>query len=120
MAAVRRDIEPEEMRRLEGLRDAAAQARQELIDQAPPASDPLGRVAWMSGADGNPDYPFNNDLREAINVAREARFQWREISVALGDDDDQGTADRVNAKQMWRNRTYAERVAGAENPGIDD
>lgn len=72
----------------------------------------------MAGVDGNPDYPFNNDLRTSINEAREARYQWREISVALGEPDDQVTADRVNAKQMWRNKSYADHVAGNDNPGI--
>lgn len=118
MAPSRRDIDPKSAERFQQLRDEAAAVRQQLIDQAPAADDALGRVAWMAGADGNPDYPFNNDLREAINTAREARMTWREISVALGEDDDQGTADRVNAKQMWRNKAYADRLAGDNNPGI--
>ncbi len=115
----RRQISDEERERLETLRSTAAAKRQVIIEEAPPIhNDPLGRVAWMAGADGNPDYPFNNDLREAINVARDARFQWREISTALGEDDDQATADRVNAKQAWRNRSFGEHEAGNPNPGL--
>ena len=115
----RRQISDEERRRLETLRSTAAAKRQEIIDEAPSVEDdPMGRVAWMAGADGNPDYPFNNDLREAINGARDARFQWREISTALGEDDDQATADRVNAKQAWRNRSFQEYQDGDPNPGV--
>lgn len=118
MSPARREIAPDEAERLANLRAEAARGREALLDQAPPPEDPLGRVAWMAGVDGNPLYPFNNDLREAINTARDARYQWREISTALGDGDDQATADRVNAKQLWRNKTYDEFEVGDDNPGV--
>lgn len=114
-----RQISPGESNRLVTLRDEAAARRQAIIDDAPPVTDPLGRVAWHTGLDGNPLYAFNNDLRIAINDAREARFQWREIANALGEDDDSDTANRANAKQMWRNRSHNEHQTGNPDAGID-
>ena len=53
-------------------------------------------------------FPFDNELREMIEVARDARMTWREIAVALGEGEEQATVNSVKSKQQWRNRVYDE------------
>ena len=102
MVGTRKGVPEERRQRLAALNNEAASRRQALMADAP--NDPLGALAWLAGLMGPSEPPFNNELRDLIERAREDSHSWREISVALGEGEDDKAVRAVAARQRWRNR----------------
>lgn len=102
----KRDISTEDSARWQELRARSAHGMQAHLAAGPGSESPLDRLAWKAGSLPEPQYSFDNDLREKIEEARAARYSWREISAALGEGDDEVSARRVKDKQAWRNKSY--------------
>lgn len=107
MAPARRDLSEAEQLRLQQLRDQSAAALDRHLEDGPGPDDPLGRLAWKAGTMRPEGEPFDEDLRQRIEVATEARFTWREISDALGKGDSPAAARRVRENQGNWNETAA-------------
>ncbi len=112
MAPARRDLSDDEHQRLQALREESSKAIAAHLAAGPGPDDPLGQLAWKAGASVDDSQPFDEDLRQRVNTARDARYSWREISGALGEGDDPASARRVREKQEWRNRTFEEPAGG--------
>jgi hypothetical protein len=89
------------MAHLADIRTQAQAARNDLIAAGPdPAVDVLGAIAWRAAwpepGHGDPE------LADLIDRARAARFTWREIAVACGDEDTRGGQNRAVARQAYR------------------
>ncbi len=113
MAPARRDLSDTEQERLQELREESASAMADHLTAGPGPDDPLGRLAWKAGTTVQTEYPFDEDLRQRVNLAKDARFSWREISAALGEGDDPASARRVREKQEWRNHAFDESTRGS-------
>lgn len=103
VAARRRDIDPEEIERLEELRANAQLWYDEALAAGPdPDDDVLGAIAHRS-VFPEPK-PYCPTYRDLINQARDERATWREIATAMGVPQRE---QQEQAKQDWRNRTKA-------------
>lgn len=107
MPAKQRAIDSDDLERWAALRAESRARHEALLDEGP--VDLLDNLAWKAGGESLDDYPFDNDLRERIERARQARFTWREISAALGQGDSPEAARRIADQQNWRNRSLLER-----------
>lgn len=111
MPAKRRAVDSLDQERWQRLRDESASRHRELLD-AGPTDDPLDSLAWKAGSLPDPQFSFDNDLRERIERARESRYTWREIASALGEGEDDEAAQRVADRQKWRNRAHRRALSG--------
>lgn len=92
MSARRREI-PEELREeLAEQRAAGAASIAELAAQG----RPLHRIAFLNGA----EEAISDLIHDAVEQARDARYQWREISEASG----LGDSDEASAVAQMRHR----------------
>lgn len=122
-AAARVEVGPEELDRLNQLRERAnALYRAALAAGPDPRIDPVGAVAWVAGVrspvaspNTGKGYIWNEDQRAIINAARAAGASWLEITRALGRG--AGDVDATRAEQHWRNRKYAEAEADVHPVG---
>jgi hypothetical protein len=111
MAPTRRHpIHDDDRQRWAELRDEARQGFEALMAQGPTETDALGRLAWKAGTLLDGGTGLDEELRLAIENARARGATWRQIAVAMGEPDDDGTAKRVQARQQWRNKHHDETV----------
>ena len=113
MAATRREVDPNEIRRLADIRATFAERERKAMEAHPdPDQDSLAALAAYAGAKngrGSVVGPrWDERYRQLINKAREARMTWREIAEALGEYDENGQPDEqgVADKQRARNKGY--------------
>lgn len=109
MSAPRRMILLADVTRWKELRAKAADTDTEARESGLTLDVPiLDAIAWLSG------FPERDDdqLRQLIEEARDARFSWREIAVAVGESDDRGGETRTQARQAKRNQRFNQRRSG--------
>ena len=109
MSPARRTIPATDVQRWRDLRTKASEADTEARDSGLTIDVPiLDAIAWLSG------FPERDDdqLRQLIEEAKEARFSWREIAVACGESDDRGGESRTQARQYARNLRFTVRRDG--------
>ncbi len=109
MPPARRTIPATDVQRWRDLRARAADADTEARDSGLTLDVPiLDAIAWLSG------FPERDDdqLRQLIEEAREARYSWREIAVATGESDDRGGETSTQARQHARNERFTQRRRG--------
>lgn len=93
-------IDPALATHLEEIRQAAQAARVTFTCDTP-TDDPLGAIAWWSVWPEPANPALVTDL---VAAARKARHTWREITVALGDEDTRAAELRVQNRYTRRLR----------------
>lgn len=97
MARPRRDLDPTQASRLAEVRSDAGSSVDAHYDDAP--GDELGRVAWIAGSEVR-DYKAR--LAQAVQDALDARFTWREITFAIGENgEDPDAVSRLRSRYRW-------------------
>jgi len=93
-------VTPALVDQLARVRATSAAQHLALLDGGPGPDHLLDAIAWRSGP---PELePCDPVLRDLIDRARDLRFTWVEIAVAVGDTPDPAGAARTQARQRWR------------------
>ncbi len=97
----RRDVPDDTVNRWAELRATAAEADARLrARKLGPRVPVLDAIAWLSGL---PEPEGDDRLRLLIERAREERYSWREIALAVGESGDRAGQSRVQSRQVKRN-----------------
>lgn len=117
MAPRRRQLDDDEIERLDHLRAAGAATRRRGLAATPDDGDLLGAIAWLAGLLGTDRAAAIAELTDAVDLARERRITWPEIAVALegrtahtppdADDDTKATVAAEVARISSRHRRWS-------------